>query len=106
MNWKAYTYYHFLGIGGIGMSGLARYFKYLGKEVSGYDKTETSLTRKLVEEGISVRYSDDITQKPETLKLDKQPLTEQTTTVRAPQTTKKRETRQKYFMLKQGVDIA
>lgn len=49
---------YFLGIGGIGMSALARYFKSLGWQVAGYDKTETSLTKKLLEEGISVHYED------------------------------------------------
>ena len=51
---------YFLGIGGIGMSALARYFRYLGKQVSGYDKTETALTRSLTEEGITIHYTDDI----------------------------------------------
>lgn len=50
----------FLGIGGIGMSALARYFKQKGNYVSGYDKTETSLTRQLVTEGINVHYEDNI----------------------------------------------
>ena len=50
---------YFIGIGGIGMSALARYFKSKGKEVSGYDKTETVLTQQLAEEGISITYSDD-----------------------------------------------
>ncbi len=49
---------YFIGIGGIGMSALARYFKFHGKEVSGYDKTETSLTKALQEEGIKVHYED------------------------------------------------
>ncbi len=50
---------YFIGIGGIGMSALARYFKGKGKEVSGFDRTETALTKQLKEEGISVSYSDD-----------------------------------------------
>lgn len=49
---------YFLGIGGIGMSAIARYFKHLGIAVSGYDKTETPLTRSLVAEGISIHYTD------------------------------------------------
>lgn len=49
-----------LGIGGIGMSGLARYFRHLGCEVEGYDRTETELTKALVGEGIHVVYHDDI----------------------------------------------
>ncbi|HYG15521.1 MAG TPA: Mur ligase family protein, partial [Bacteroidia bacterium] len=51
---------YFIGIGGIGMSALARYFKQLGKNVSGYDRTETELTRHLVSEGIAVHYTDDV----------------------------------------------
>ncbi|MBR3723833.1 MAG: UDP-N-acetylmuramate--L-alanine ligase [Bacteroidales bacterium] len=51
--------YYFLGIGGIGMSALARYFHMRGDTVSGYDRTESPLTRQLVEEGIGVHYSDD-----------------------------------------------
>lgn len=39
---------YFIGIGGIGMSALARYFAFHGKQVSGYDKTETALTKQLV----------------------------------------------------------
>lgn len=49
----------FVGIGGIGMSAIARFFKNAGKEVSGYDRTPTSLTRALIAEGISVVYEDD-----------------------------------------------
>ena len=50
---------YFLGIGGIGMSALARYFKLKGKEVTGYDKTETALTKKLEEEGMVIHYNED-----------------------------------------------
>jgi UDP-N-acetylmuramate--alanine ligase len=52
-------YVYFLGIGGIGMSALARYFKHLGKEVAGYDRTSTNLTKLLETEGLSVHYTDD-----------------------------------------------
>src|SRR5882757_6006073 len=51
---------YFIGIGGIGMSALARYFNAKGIKVSGYDKTETNLTKQLVAEGIGVHYKDDI----------------------------------------------
>lgn len=51
---------YFIGIGGIGMSALARYFHFHGKKVSGYDKTETPLTQQLVKEGIPVHYEDNI----------------------------------------------
>jgi len=56
---------YLLGIGGIGMSGLARYFKHLGCEVIGYDRTETELTQALVAEGIPVGYRDDPGEVPE-----------------------------------------
>jgi UDP-N-acetylmuramate--alanine ligase len=49
---------YFIGIGGIGMSALARYFKSRGCEVSGYDKTNTPLTGQLVAEGIPVHYEE------------------------------------------------
>lgn len=52
------TRIYFIGIGGIGMSALARYFRFHGKKVSGYDKTETVLTKELMKEGISVHYQD------------------------------------------------
>lgn len=45
---------YFLGIGGIGMSGLAQYFHFIGKEVAGYDKTKTELTDRLESQGIAV----------------------------------------------------
>ncbi|HVU56740.1 MAG TPA: UDP-N-acetylmuramate--L-alanine ligase [Puia sp.] len=55
---------YFIGVGGIGMSALARYFKGQGKEVGGYDKTSTTLTRQLESEGIAVHYEDDPEQAP------------------------------------------
>ena len=54
MNFENIKYVYFLGIGGIGMSALARYFNAMGKSVSGYDKTQTSLTDELSAEGIEV----------------------------------------------------
>jgi len=50
---------YFLGIGGIGMSALARYFASQGIAVSGYDRTATELTAALENEGIAVHYNDD-----------------------------------------------
>ena len=50
---------YLIGIGGIGMSGLARYFHHLRCAVFGYDKTETELTSTLVAEGIPVVYEDN-----------------------------------------------
>ena len=51
---------YFIGIGGIGMSALARYFKQKGCEVSGYDRTQTALTLQLEASGISIHYEDNI----------------------------------------------
>ncbi len=51
---------YFIGIGGIGMSALARYFKFIGKNVAGYDKTATPLTTELQHIGIPVHYEDGI----------------------------------------------
>lgn len=50
---------YFVGIGGIGMSAIARFFNQRGAKVRGYDLTETELTKKLVAEGIEVTYTDD-----------------------------------------------
>ena len=51
---------YFAGIGGIGMSALARYFNTVGVKVSGYDKTETVLTKQLQAEGIEIHFEDSI----------------------------------------------
>jgi len=51
---------YFLGIGGIGMSALARYFNSKGVKVSGYDKTATTLTRQLEDEGMQIHYEDNV----------------------------------------------
>lgn len=58
---------YFLGIGGIGMSALARYFKAKGFAVAGYDRTPSPLTHRLEEEGISVHYADDPTMIPDNI---------------------------------------
>lgn len=50
----------FIGIGGIGMSALARYFKFLEKNVSGYDKTPTVLTDELIASGMNIHFEDRI----------------------------------------------
>lgn len=49
----------FLGIGGIGMSAIARYFLASGKHVFGYDKTESSITKSLIDQGAEITFSDD-----------------------------------------------
>ncbi|WP_293893003.1 UDP-N-acetylmuramate--L-alanine ligase [Flavobacterium sp.] len=51
---------YFIGIGGIGMSALARYFQNIGKNVSGYDKTPTMLTDELMAGGMSIHFEDNI----------------------------------------------
>jgi UDP-N-acetylmuramate--alanine ligase len=60
---------YMLGIGGIGMSALARYFNALGVQVSGYDKTSTPLTDQLAEEGIDIHFTDDPKKIPAELDL-------------------------------------
>lgn len=56
---------YFVGIGGIGMSALARYFKHEGWQVSGYDRTPSPLTASLEAEGIAVHYEDSVEAIPE-----------------------------------------
>lgn len=53
-----YENIYFIGIGGIGMSAIARYYKVKGKKVSGYDRTPSELTEALIKEGIPVHYED------------------------------------------------
>ncbi|CAM3534016.1 murC protein [Flavobacterium saliperosum S13] len=60
MNLNQIQNVYFIGIGGIGMSALARYFKFIGKNVAGYDKTHTHLTGELEESGISIHFEDDV----------------------------------------------
>ncbi len=69
MNLKDIEVYYFLGIGGIGMSALARYFRSQGKEVMGYDRTSTALTTELELEGIPVHFDDTILEIPNIIKL-------------------------------------
>ena len=52
---------YFLGIGGIGMSALARYYKHAGAQVAGYDRTPSPLTAELEQEGMDIHYEDDST---------------------------------------------
>lgn len=61
---RKYENIYFLGIGGIGMSALARYFLHEGYSVAGYDLTATPLTRALESEGAAVHYEDDPEQIP------------------------------------------
>lgn len=59
---------YFIGIGGIGMSAIARYYKFKGLDVSGYDRTPSELTHKLEAEGIRVHYED----RPDLVPSDKE----------------------------------
>ncbi|MCC8088270.1 MAG: UDP-N-acetylmuramate--L-alanine ligase [Rikenellaceae bacterium] len=59
---------YFIGIGGIGMSSIARYYKHIGKTVGGYDRTSTVLTRMLENEGMAVHYEDSVEMIPENFK--------------------------------------
>ncbi len=63
INLNTYQNFYFIGIGGIGMSNLARYFKASGKNVSGYDKTRTKLTDALQEEGLEISFNDEVDEK-------------------------------------------
>lgn len=60
---------YFVGIGGIGMSALARYFLLRGCEVHGYDRTETELTKALAAEGMQIHYTDDVSYIPNDIDL-------------------------------------
>lgn len=60
---------YFIGIGGIGMSAIARFFNERGVKVSGYDKTVTPLTSQLEEEGIKVHYKEDVDSIPKDVQL-------------------------------------
>lgn len=59
---------YFLGIGGIGMSALARFFNTQGKKVAGYDRTSTNLTQQLEREGMLIHYTDDVYAIPDSFK--------------------------------------
>ncbi|GHE23509.1 UDP-N-acetylmuramate--L-alanine ligase [Sphingobacterium griseoflavum] len=90
---------YLLGIGGIGMSGLARYFRHLGCEVKGYDRTETDLTKMLQDEGIEVIYQDDISLLP----ADYQEISAQTLVIFTPAVPK--DLRLKNFFLDKGFTL-
>jgi len=67
MNSTSISNIYLIGIGGIGMSALARFFKAMGKEVSGYDKTPSSLTDELIAEGIRIHFEDNVQLIPENI---------------------------------------
>ncbi|WP_136466241.1 UDP-N-acetylmuramate--L-alanine ligase [Flagellimonas onchidii] len=74
MNLKDIHNVFFIGIGGIGMSALARYFNFVGKQVVGYDRTQTPITDELVGNGISVHFDDDLGLIPKSFKNIKDTL--------------------------------
>lgn len=69
-----YKNIYFLGIGGIGMSNLARYFISRGKKVAGYDRTESELTDKLSLEGAAIHYTDSLEAIPAAFKYKESTL--------------------------------
>ena len=69
-NISKYKNIFFIGIGGIGMSALARYFAVNGKNVAGYDKVSTELTNSLIKIGIAIHFNDDVINIPDQF-LDK-----------------------------------
>jgi len=75
MNLNSIHNIYFIGIGGIGMSALARYFVANKKNVAGYDKTQTEITNQLEEQNIIVHYEDDVNN------IDKRYLNPETTLV-------------------------
>jgi len=64
MEFKEYSHIFMLGIGGIGMSALARYFKLKGKFVAGFDRVNTQLTQTLENEGFTILYKDNVDEIP------------------------------------------
>ena len=71
---RNYENIYFLGIGGIGMSALARYFLHEGYRVAGYDLTATPLTRALESEGAEIHYEDDVELIPEVMRSSESTL--------------------------------
>ena len=71
MNIGQYDNVYFLGIGGIGMSALARWFRAAGLRVAGYDKTPTPLTHELMEEAIEIHFEDRVELLPGNLSVEK-----------------------------------
>ena len=65
---------YFIGVGGIGMSAIARYFLSQGKVVAGYDRTPSELTNRLVQEGAQIHYEEDVNQIPSACKTKEDTL--------------------------------
>jgi len=69
MNFDTLKHIYFLGIGGIGMSALARFFASQGKIISGYDRTRTPLCEELENEGMTIHYVEDVNLIPKDIDL-------------------------------------
>lgn len=63
---------YFIGIGGIGMSALARYFMHIGKKVAGYDKTATAITENLQNEGAFIHFNEELDSLPADFNINKE----------------------------------
>ncbi len=74
MNTKEIHNIYFLGIGGIGMSAIARYYNTIGKNVAGYDKVSKPLTDELINEGIQIHFEDNINYIPQEFKTKENTL--------------------------------
>ena len=70
MNLESKKIVFMIGVGGIGMSALARYFILKGKKVFGYDKSKSDLTKQLENEGVKLCYSDDLEFIPKNINLE------------------------------------
>ena len=73
-NLKNIQNFYFVGIGGIGMSALARYFNLEGKSVFGYDKTPSEITDALIQEGIQIQFEDDLSLLPKSIQNNENTL--------------------------------
>jgi UDP-N-acetylmuramate--alanine ligase len=74
MNLQQIQSVYFIGVGGIGMSALARYFLAKGIHVAGYDRTPSALTEQLIREGAAIHYTDNVQLIPEPFKQPAQTL--------------------------------
>ena len=98
MNLNQIQNVYFIGIGGIGMSALARYFLNIGKNVAGYDKTKTHLTNELIALGMDIHFEDNLSL------VDKKYLDKTNTLVIITPAVPKDHSEWNYF-LKEGFDV-
>lgn len=102
MNLEEIYNVYFLGIGGIGMSALARYFHAIGKHVAGYDLTPSAITDDLIRLGIDIHFEDEIADIPESFKNLKHTLIIRTPAVPESHTEYKFFTSNSYTILKRS----